>query len=108
MCVAGGGGGVCLSSLAVTHTLFAHTHTQNSPIIDFYPSDFKVDLNGKRYMWQGVALLPFVDETRLLRALKQHYHTLTHDEGTVYMCTCLGKVHMCVHSLYICYILLVL
>ncbi len=38
-------------------------------IIDFYPEDFKIDLNGKKYAWQGVALLPFVDETRLKAAL---------------------------------------
>jgi 5'-3' exoribonuclease 2 len=54
---------------------------EHSTIIDFYPSDFKVDLNGKRYMWQGVALLSFVDESRLLRALKESYHTLTPEEA---------------------------
>jgi len=53
---------------------------KESPIIDFYPLDFCVDLNGKRYEWQGVALLPFVDEKRLHRTLKHVYSTLTVEE----------------------------
>ncbi|XP_012934776.1 5'-3' exoribonuclease 2 [Aplysia californica] len=51
-----------------------------SPIIDFYPTDFKIDLNGKKYAWQGVALLPFVDETRLHKALESVYPDLTPQE----------------------------
>jgi 5'-3' exoribonuclease 1 len=39
-----------------------------SPIADFYPADFDVDLEGKRAEWEGVVLIPFVDEERLLEA----------------------------------------
>ncbi len=53
---------------------------KESPIIDFYPLNFSVDLNGKRYEWQGVALLPFVDEKRLHRTLEHVYSTLTIEE----------------------------
>lgn len=49
----------------------------DSPIIDFYPEDFKIDLNGKKFAWQGVALLPFVDEKRLWKALEEYYPLLT-------------------------------
>ncbi|XP_068088533.1 5'-3' exoribonuclease 2 [Hyperolius riggenbachi] len=51
-----------------------------SSIIDFYPDDFALDLNGKKYAWQGVALLPFVDERRLRAALEEVYPDLTPDE----------------------------
>ncbi|KAM5534858.1 hypothetical protein V8D89_011413 [Ganoderma adspersum] len=53
---------------------------QSSPIIDFYPSTFQIDMNGKRMAWQGVVLLPFIDEQRLLEAMAPHYPNLTDDE----------------------------
>ncbi|XP_019727107.1 5'-3' exoribonuclease 2 isoform X1 [Hippocampus comes] len=52
----------------------------DSSIIDFYPDDFAIDLNGKKYAWQGVALLPFVDERRLRAALADVYPDLTSEE----------------------------
>lgn len=52
----------------------------DSEIIDFYPEDFAVDLNGKKFAWQGVILLPFIDEKRLLAAMEKKYPLLTEDE----------------------------
>lgn len=53
---------------------------EDSPIIDFYPLTFQIDMNGKRMAWQGVALLPFIDQDRLLSAMKEHYPKLTEEE----------------------------
>ena len=41
----------------------------NSPIIDFYPKDFQLDLNGKKQDWEAVVKIPFIDEKRLISAL---------------------------------------
>lgn len=39
-----------------------------SPIADFYPTSFAIDMEGKRAEWEGVVLICFIDEQRLLRA----------------------------------------
>lgn len=42
----------------------------DSPIIDFYPRDFDLDMNGKKMDWEAVVKIPFIDERRLLTAMK--------------------------------------
>lgn len=52
----------------------------DSDIIDFYPEDFDLDLNGKKQSWKAIVLLPFIDEKRLLGAMDTKYPELTEDE----------------------------
>jgi 5'-3' exoribonuclease 1 len=40
----------------------------NSPILDFYSTEFDQDLNGKQD-WEAIMKIPFVDEKRLLKAI---------------------------------------
>ncbi|KAK3315247.1 exoribonuclease 2 [Apodospora peruviana] len=53
---------------------------EDSEIIDFYPEDFVVDLNGKKMAWQGVALLPFINMPRLLSAMETKNHLLSPED----------------------------
>jgi len=41
-----------------------------SPVLEFYPRQFEVDLKEGDREWQGIALLPFVNEAKLREALE--------------------------------------
>ena len=41
---------------------------ENSPLREFYPKEFHVDLSGKRKEWEGIVILPFVDFSLLKKA----------------------------------------
>ncbi|XP_071398798.1 5'-3' exoribonuclease 1-like, partial [Centroberyx affinis] len=54
--------------------------SEGSPIIEYYPLDFKTDLNGKQQEWEAVVLIPFIDERCLLAAMELYTDKLTKAE----------------------------
>ena len=54
---------------------------ESSPIRDFYPASFVIDMNGKRWPWEAVVLLPFIESKRLIDAASMvSENALTEDE----------------------------
>lgn len=63
---------------AVYHDLMTNP---KSPIIDFYPRDFELDMNGKKMEWEAVVKIPFIDEKRLLDAMAPKDKLLSPEEA---------------------------
>lgn len=57
------------SALLLPEVLRPLVEDNSSPIADFYPRDFELDLKPGDKDWQAIVLLPFVDEQRLRQAL---------------------------------------
>ncbi|KAK6462135.1 Kem1 5 [Scheffersomyces coipomensis] len=53
---------------------------EHSPIINFYPQEVDIDMNGKTASWEAVVLLDFVEEEKLIAALKPIEAKLTPEE----------------------------
>ena len=53
------------SSNALPECLRKLMHYPESEIIDFFPKDIQLDVNGHPFSWMGVNLIPFVDEERI-------------------------------------------
>uniref|UniRef100_A0A8C5NGL0 5'-3' exoribonuclease 1 n=1 Tax=Gouania willdenowi TaxID=441366 RepID=A0A8C5NGL0_GOUWI len=69
------------ASMDLLPEAYRHLMTSEmSPIIEYYPLDFKTDLNGKQQEWEAVVLIPFIDEKRLLAAMEPNNHKLTKEE----------------------------
>lgn len=69
------------SNHAIPEVFHSLMTDDDSDIIDFYPEEFPIDLNGKKFAWQGVALLPFIDEKRLLKAMGERYPLLSKEDA---------------------------
>ncbi|KAK9476015.1 XRN 5'-3' exonuclease N-terminus-domain-containing protein [Lipomyces japonicus] len=69
-----------LSNKLIPESFRGLMHDVGSPILDFYPKEFGLDLNGKKNDWEAVVLIPFVDEHRLLSALKPLEKNLSAEE----------------------------
>ncbi|XP_024995909.1 5'-3' exoribonuclease 3-like [Cynara cardunculus var. scolymus] len=54
---------------------------EDSSILDFYPTEFEIDTDGKTYFWEGVCKLPFIEEEPLLAATKKIEKELSEEEA---------------------------
>jgi 5'-3' exoribonuclease 1 len=62
-------------------------YDQNSPIIDFYPEDFELDMNGKKAEWEAIVKIPFIDQERLLKAMACEFVVCSFSLTSLILCS---------------------
>ncbi len=55
-------------------------YDEHSPILDFYPNEVELDLNGKTADWEAVVKISFVDQKRLIEAMAPYDAKLSPEE----------------------------
>ena len=68
------------SKAALPSCFHSLMESPESPIIQFYPTDFSTDLNGKTQEWESVVLISFIDENLLRDAMKPKLELLSQEE----------------------------
>jgi len=68
------------SSGALPQCLRKYMHNVDSEIIDFYPSNFVLDINGQPFAWMGVNLIPFIEEERIKKVVAENIHLFSDKE----------------------------
>ena len=56
------------------------TYIPDSPLIDYFPNDFKTDLNEKIHDYEAIILIPFMDDQLLMNTFEQYKNGLTSEE----------------------------
>jgi 5'-3' exonuclease len=52
----------------------------NSPIIEYYPETFEIDIDGKRAEWEGIVKIPMIDQDHLTQVYNTLVGSLTESE----------------------------
>ena len=52
-----------------------------SPLVQYYPTDFTVDANGKAHAWECVVNIPFIEEDVLVKTINKIDHTTELNEA---------------------------